>query len=316
MKKETEMQTIDRKNYSSDKKSVVALGNFDGVHMGHAALIGKAVSLALQNDLLSCVYTFSDHPSNFKNGISGLITDNCEKSEAVSALGADILCFDDFDSVKGLSCSQFCRDILVGALGCEVAVCGGNYSFGVGRSGNFLTLQREMEALGKKAIVLDCVQLSGSPVNSTRVRELICLGDMEQAAELLGRRYSFCATVVHGKKLGRELGSPTVNQFFPEKKLRPKNGVYISICHVGGKAFAGVTNVGTNPTVNSEGNHPVLCETHIIGYDGDLYGKDVRVEFCKRLRDEKKFPSLDALKNEIAGNVRQAKDYFEREKLL
>lgn len=310
------MQTIDRINYSYDKKSVVALGNFDGVHKGHAALIGKAVSLAAENGLLSCVYTFSDHPSNFKNGISGLITDNREKADAVACLGADILCFDDFESVKNFSCERFCREILVEALGCEIAVCGSNYSFGAERSGDFLTLKSVMESLGKKAVVLDCVKLAGSPVNSTHVRELICLGEVDKAAELIGRRYSFDGIVVHGKKLGRELGSPTVNQFFPEKKLRPKNGVYVSLCYVEDKKYAGVTNVGTNPTVNSENTSSVLCETHIIGYSGDLYGKNVRVEFCKRLRDEKKFPSLDALKSEILANIEQAKEYFEREKLL
>lgn len=311
------MQIIYRKNYSSDKKSVVALGNFDGVHKGHAALIGKAVALAAENDLLSCVYTFSDHPSNFKNGINGIITDNDEKAEIIAELGADALCFDDFDSVKELSCESFCRDILVNAFGCEIAVCGSNYSFGAGRTGDFSVLKKEMEALGKKAVVIDCVKSSGALVNSTHVRELICQGEMEQVTDLLGRRYSFSSTVIHGKQLGRELGSPTANQLFPEKKLRPKNGVYISLCHLDDKYFAGVTNVGINPTVNSvDSGAQVLCETHIIGYDGDLYGKDIRVEFCKRLRDEKKFPSLDALKREISLNVSQAKEYFESEKIL
>ena len=310
------MQINDRKTYIPTKKSVVALGNFDGIHLGHVALINKAVAFANESGLLSCVYTFSDHPSNFKNGINGIITDNSEKAQILSELRADLLCLDDFDMVKDLSCRQFCEEILVKGLGCEIAVCGDNYSFGAGRSGNADTLKRVMEDLGKKVVVLDCVSKCGDCINSTHVRELICEGKMEEASELLGRRYSFYSEVVHGKKLGRVLGSPTINQFFPEKKLRPKNGVYISLCSFDGKKYAGVTNVGVNPTVNDGVNAPVLCETHIIGFDGDLYGKEVRIEFCRHLRDEKKFPSLDELKKEILHNVSQAKEYFERETLL
>lgn len=311
------MQTINRKNHTPDKKCVVALGNFDGVHLGHTALIGEAVRLAKQCGLFSCVYTFSRHPGNFKNGINSIITDNCEKEQIISSLGADILCFEDFESVKDLSCRRFCQEILVDALGCEIAVCGDNYSFGAGGVGRSCDLVREMEALGKKAVVIECVKQSETPVNSTLIRKLICDGEVEKASALLGRRYSLCATVVHGKELGRKLGSPTINQLFPDTKVRPKNGVYISLCFADGKKYAGVTNVGTNPTVNSESSSPkVLCETHLIGYKGDLYGKEVRVEFCKRLRDEKKFQSLDALKDEIMKNMSQAQAYFEKEELL
>ena len=306
------MQTTNRKNYNSAKKSVVALGNFDGVHLGHAALIEKTVALANDCGFSSCVYTFSSHPGNFKNGINSIITTNDEKESVISSFGVDFLCFDEFEAVKGLSCRQFCKEILVDALGCEIAVCGDNYSFGANRAGNFETLKREMEALGKKAVSIECVKLCDVAVNSTLVRELICAGEVEKASKLLGRRYSFLSEVIHGKKLGRELGSPTVNQIIPDKKLIPKNGVYISICYADGKKYAGVTNVGKNPTVNDE-DAPTLCETHLIDYDGDLYGREVRIEFCKRLRDEKKFPSLDALKQEIVLNVAQAKEYFERE---
>lgn len=311
-RKEKEMQTTNRENYTPVKKSVVALGNFDGVHLGHATLIETAVALAKEHGLSCCVYTFSAHPANFKNGINSIITDNREKESIISSLGADVLCLDDFEAVKGFSCREFCEEILVNSLGCEIAVCGDNYGFGANRSGNFETLKSEMEALSKKAVVIECLKLSDVTVNSTLIRELICGGEVDKAAELLGRRYSFSSMVLHGKQLGRLLGSPTVNQIIPDKKLIPKNGVYITVCYADGKKYAGVTNVGKNPTVNDE-NAPTLCETHLVGYEGDLYGKDVRIEFCKRLRDEKKFPSLDALKEEISRNVVQALEYFKEE---
>ena len=311
------MQITLREILRPDKKSVVALGNFDGVHLGHQKLIKTAVSHAVQNGFLSCVYTFGEHPSNFKGGMNALINDNIERVEMTEALGVDVLCFDDFEKIKGLSCRSFCEDILVNCLDCEVAVCGKNYRFGCKRSGDTATLVSEMERLGKKVIVIDDVALSDGLVSSTVIRQLITAGEVEKAAEYLGRNFCLNSVVIHGKQLGRKLDAPTVNQLFPDEKIKPKNGVYICICHVEGKKYPGVTNVGVAPTV-AEGDEPaVVCETHIIGFSGDLYGKMVKLEFCKRLRDEKKFPSVDELKKEIAHNVKQAKEYFEeREGML
>ena len=170
-----------------------------------------------------------------------------------------------------------------------------------------------MQKLGKKVIVIDDVKLSGELVNSTFIRKLICAGDVEKAAICLGRRFSVTAQVVHGKQLGRLLDAPTINQLFPEKKITPKNGVYICTCHVDGKEYPGVANIGTAPTVTEETNAKTVCETHIIGYSGDLYGKNIKLEFCRRLRDEKKFSSINELKKEIAHNIAQAKEYFEKE---
>ena len=313
------MVTIQNNNPLAGIKCAVALGNFDGVHKGHATLIRKTVALSREYGLSSCVYTFSEHPSNFKNGFYGIITDNSEKQSIIESLGADIFYLDDFDKVKDLSCEEFCRDILVKKLGAEIAVCGKNYRFGKNREGDCETLKKQMEALGKKTVIIDYVTAdshgTGEAINSTSIRRCISEGETEKAAELMGRPFSICYPVIYGRQLGRKLGFPTINQKFPKEKLRPKNGVYACLCTIDGKEYPGVANVGTKPTVTAgESKPPVLCETHIIGYDGDLYGKRIKLDFYRRLRDEKKFSDLDELTRAVKSNIEETKKYFEEKK--
>lgn len=307
------MQTYNSGKLPENAKCAVALGNFDGVHKGHAALIEKTVDTAHKNGLLACVYTFEKHPSNFKNGFSGLITDNEEKEEILRGMGVDILYFDDFEKVKNFSCSEFCEKILAGTLHAELAVCGKNYRFGKNRSGDSETLTLEAGKLGVQALVIDYVTECGKTVNSTEIRQAIVCGNVEKAADMLGRPFSISYPVIHGRQLGRQLGFPTINQQFPENKIKPENGVYACLCTVGNSKYPGVANVGTKPTVtDGEKNPPVLCETHIIGYNGDLYDKNVKVDFYRRLREEKKFSNLAELTDAVRQNIEETKKLFQK----
>lgn len=293
-------------------KRVVVLGNFDGVHLGHTKLINTSAQLARQLGIKNCVYTFQRHRHLDTPGFCGLITDNPEKTEVISHMDVDTLFFDNFNSIKNLSCEEFCKKILVEKLGCEVAVCGKNYSFGKNRSGDSACLKYELEKLGKTAVICDhVVDANGDIVNSTAIRKCILEGDVEKAMEYLGRPFSIFYPVIHGRHLGTQIGIPTVNQHFCKEKIKPKNGVYACVCTVGDKKYCGVANVGTKPTVtHDETDPPVLCETHIIGYNGDLYGQQVKIEFYRRLRDEKKFSSLDELVFAVQENIKQTKLIF------
>lgn len=297
---------------------VAALGNFDGVHRGHAALIAAANEIAARETRLSCVYSFREHTAMSSGKAPLLLTLPDEKEALLAALGVDVFMNDDFSAVRALSCEEFCRDILVERLHCEVAVCGNDFRFGKDRTGDCETLRREMEKLGKRVCVVDDVfdDTDGNekplPIHSTTIRALLAAGKVERAASLLGRPYSLSCPVIHGKRIGRTLGFPTVNQELDARKICPKNGVYACRCTVDGTVYRGVCDVGIKPTVNRYPNfQTLLCETHILGYSGDLYGKIVTVEFCARLRDEKRFSSLDELKDEIERNKCQTEELFD-----
>lgn len=298
--------------------TAIALGNFDGVHLGHQSLIRTCVESARDEGLFSCVYTFRTHPAAFAGKTPTLITDNDEKEEFLQTLGVDLFFADDFAAVKDMSCADFCEKILIEKLACRVAVCGSNFSFGKGRAGHCETLRYEMEKRGVRVVVAPDVFYTDENgekemIHSTTIRRYIADGDMEHAERLLGRPFSIYYPVVHGRHLGTKIGIPTINQAFGETKLKPKNGVYACLCTIDGEKYIGLSDVGTKPTVTDKNdNPPILCETHILNYHGDLYGHSVKIEFFTRLRDEKKFASLDELVREIHENIETTKRYFEK----
>ena len=311
------MQTITAQNFKEKPNNfcVTVLGNFDGVHLGHTKLILSAKKAAEENGYSLCVYTFSKHPSSFK-GSFGFLTTNEEKEELIRSLGADILFLDSFEDVKDLSCEQFCKNVLIDKLNTKIAFSGKNFRFGKDRCGDIFVLEEEMSKLSGKSFAIDYVKTKDDDIiNSTSIRRLISDGDTEKAKELLGRPYFLSAEVVHGRHLATHLGAPTINQTFPDGKAVPKYGVYAVCLWVDGKKYFGVANVGTKPTVTSdEASSPVLCETHIIDYKGDLYGKKIKTEFYSKLRDEKKFGSIKELSDAIKKDVEKAVSYFsERE---
>lgn len=286
----------------------VALGNFDGVHVGHAALISRAVEYARARGIKSAVWTFSDDTASLpsKSG-ARCITSTDEKLALFRELGADYAFLVPFDEVRDYSPEKFVREILVEKCGAVCAVCGFNFRFGKGGAGDSAQLSRLMSP--RDCIVVPAVYVDSALTSSTAVRALVEGGDVESAAKLLGREFSIEVPVIEGKHLGRTIGIPTINQNFRDGYVIPKNGVYACTLRINGKDYRGVANVGVRPTIKEDG-HKINCETHIIGYTGELYGEIVRTSFAKRLRDEMKFSSVEELRAQIRRDIEATKKYF------
>jgi len=290
--------------------SALCLGNFDGVHLGHAELIRQTVELKDRlsksgERILGGAWCFRQPPAELLFGEKHrCLTTTEEKLKIFAELGLDIAVLGDFPSLKCMSAEDFAKKILKEELGCRASVCGFNFRFGKGAQG---TPELLFEILGKDSMVVDPVAVDGSTVSSSLIRKFLSDGDAESAAILLGRPYFITQTVVKGKMLGRKMGTPTVNQFFTDEKFVPRKGVYATTTEVFGKNYLSVTNVGTNPTVNDIG---VRCETHILDFDGDLYGCKVKVCFHKFLRAEQKFNDISELTEAICRNIIETKEYF------
>lgn len=316
-KKVLKMKIIDLKNGKktdiTDKPLCLTLGNFDGVHEGHARLIECAIEEGRALGIKAAVWTFDEHPMNTLDGrkrISYLTTPE-EKNDLFAEKGLDYAIYEDFDRVKDFSPERFIDEILIDAFDCKAVVCGFNFKFGKNGQGSPEFLKRYMEERGRSVIIVPPVYKLNKIVSSTAVRFFVENGCMEEASELLGRPFSIKFPVLHGKKLGRSIGIPTINQSFPEDHIKPKNGIYACTCFIGDDIFLGVSNVGYRPTVNCD-EQKINCETHIINYNGWLYGKKIRVCFYKRLRDEKRFESLDDLKNAVERDIASTIDYFSK----
>ena len=293
----------------SEKETAVALGNFDGVHLGHR----KVISLALEeaaNGLVPTVLTFSANPLEALGGESGgKILSREEKIRVFEELGVGQLYLLDFETVRDLSAEKFVRNVLGGTLRAKKACCGFNFTFGKGGTAGSDALCRLCAEEGIRTAVAEAVMAGGTPVSSTRIRGLIENGRAEEAAELLGRAFAYESPVLHGRRLGRKLGTPTLNQAVPEGFVLPKFGVYVSnVTLPDGAQYAGVTNVGVKPTVGSDA---ILAETWMPDYRGDeLYGRTVRTELLRFLRPERRFSGIDELREAIRKDGAKAREFY------
>ncbi len=298
-------------SFSSSVPTVVALGCFDGVHLGHMAVIRRAKAEAERLGVALAVWSFARPPKNYFLPHSvPLITEEEEKTRLIGQAGADIFIRVPFDkSVADMSAEQFFEQILVGQMRARSIVCGFNYRFGSGGLGTTALLAAWCDAKGMELHVVDPVIMNGVTVASSVIREAIRNGRPEEAASYLGRPYSLSASVIDGQKLARRLGFPTVNQCFPEGQVIPAHGVYVSRITAEGLSTPhfGITNVGLRPTV---GGDQIYAETHIFDFDGDLYGQTLRVEFLHFLRSEVKFSSVESLAHEVEQNIAVAKEYL------
>lgn len=278
----------------------LALGAFDGVHRGHAAVIREA----LNAPFLSGVLTFSGSPQ----GSPALLT-NEEKEEILRQEGIDRLYSLDFSDVKNIPAEEFFRETLQKRCNAKKLCCGEDFRFGQGAKGNAALLQSLCKEAGIELVVLPAVTENGEKISSTMIRAAVQTGDIPAANRLLGRPFGFSAEVIHGNHLGRELGFPTVNQAVPEHFTLPPFGVYVSRVELDGVKRYGVTNIGKRPTVGSD---RVLAETWILDFSGDLYGKTIRLSLLQFLRPERKFASLEELKAEVLKNAEQAREIAEK----
>ena len=286
--------------------TVLCLGNFDGVHLGHRqlvdAVIEKQSSLKQSYSNVASGAWFFD--SNFYKNTEEIYSLD-EKLKVFTALGLDYAIIADFEEMKTLSPADFAHKILIDQCHCVHAVCGENFRFGTKAMGDSHTL---FELMNGNTSIISLLTKDNTVISSTHIRSLLVCGDIEQANTLLANNYSITETVVYGKQLGRKLGLPTINQNIKSKSLILKNGIYATVCTIDSKKYYGVTNIGTRPTVDNN-NHKNI-ETHIIDFHGDCYGKEVKVEFISRLRDEYKFNNIDELKYQINQDIKATKQLF------
>ena len=291
--------------------TVIALGNFDGVHLGHQELIGRGVKAARESGLKSAIFAFSNHPKDIVTGekVRNILYQD-EKISVIKDKGIDYMFNIPFDEdIQEMGAVEFIDKLLLAKLRMKTACCGFNYRFGRGASGNAEVLKKEGEGKRFGVHVIEPVTVNGELVNSSRIRELIESGDVSGAAEFIGRHYAVNGNVIIGNKIGRTIGFPTSNLACDESMVSPASGVYITYCIYNGNKYPGVTNVGVKPTL---GEFSKNMETHIFDFNKELYGKTIRVEFLKKIRNEKKFGSIDELTWQIKKDCDMAIEWHKK----
>lgn len=280
------------------KQTYVALGSFDGIHKGHLALINKSIELAKKNDSLSMVYTFKNHPRTLinKDGAPKLIINLEEKTEMFQYLGVDLSVFVEFTKkFMSLEPEEFINN-LIKEYNVKGIVVGFNYRFGYKNKGDVNFLKELVLSKGVELYIIDPFTYKDDVVSSTRIRNSVLEGRMYEAYNMLGRYFSLKGEVVGGKRIGRTIDFPTANIDINKNIVLPKIGVYYTNVELNGEVYKGITSVGNNPTVNGKN---ITVETHILDFDEDIYGKEIKLYFISKIRDEKKFNSLEELKLQL-----------------
>ncbi len=291
---------------------VATIGAFDGVHRGHQLVIKELVAKARSAGLPATVILFEPLPREYfcPNDAPPRLTNFAERFRLLTQLGVDrVLRIHFVDAIRQMSAQEFIRDVFVDKLGVKHLIVGDDFAFGKGREGNFETLTEMGREYGYRVQDTATLEHDDERVSSTRIREALVDGDFGCVEHLLGRPYSMSGRVVQGQQLGRTIGAPTAN--IQLRRLRsPLAGVYaVEIDGIDGQRFRGVANVGTRPTIGDLSK--AILEVHVFDFDGDLYGKHLQVLFRHKLRDEKKFSSLDELKDNIARDFDAGRAYFE-----
>lgn len=286
-----------------NENTVVALGTFDGCHFAHQSVLREAFYEAKRLGIKSLAYTFSSVSKNVKS-----IYTLEEKIKAISKTGIDYIAIDEFEEIKNLSPNEFFENVLLNKLKAHSATCGYNYKFGKGALANAQTLKSLFEEKGGSCVrICDEITINGQSVSSTLLRTFIENGEIERLEEF-GTKYSVYEKVVEGKRLGKRLGFPTINQKIPPGKVVPKRGVYITECEIGEDVYPAITNVGIRPSIDD--GDEMNMETYILGFNGMLYNSYIKVNFYKYLRGEIKFSSLSELSVQINKDKREAEKYF------
>ena len=303
------MKVHKNSDYRADKNTVVALGCFDGVHVGHKAVISTAVNIAKKLSADSAVWTFEFPPKNyFSKEPVPLLTTAKEKEMLIERLSVDkLFCVSPCSEIFSMSPQDFFEKILIEQLSAVHLVCGFNYTFGKKGSGNVSALRKMCEKANIGITVIEPVDKDGISVSSSEIRAALLDGNVALANKLLGYNFSLTAPVVGSQHLATKLGFPTANQLFKENKIVPKKGVYVSRIIFEDTVKYGITNVGIRPTAN---DHTLCAETHIFDFDQCLYDKVVTVEFLDFIREEKQFSSLDKLTRQINEDIEATKKFI------
>ena len=295
------------------EQTSVALGFFDGVHKAHQTVIGFAVEAAEEKGLVPAVFTFKTTTSQpkSKSGYKYILTERL-KYEMLKRCGTELAAVMDFEEVEEYSAEDFILEILAKKLNAKAVSFGYDFRFGKNAAGDADLLKALCERAGIYFYLVGAVSDGRRPISSTRIREYLQDGKIAEANRLLGYSYCFDGEVIKGEKIGSKIGFPTINQRFEPQCVVPKHGVYISEIALGNEVYLGVTNIGVKPTVNDENqndgeSHKTCAETHILGFKGDLYGKNIVVSLKAFLRPEQKFENLDKLKEQIQKDIDIAK---------
>jgi riboflavin kinase / FMN adenylyltransferase len=304
------IQQLNQQN-APERKVCLAIGVFDGVHLGHQQIIRQTINDARQHEAVALVVTFDKHPSTIvaPDRVPALIYSPAQKIRAIAAIGADALLEIPFDRPFSQQSGETFIRSLAKELGRIHSICvGADFVFGHQRSGNVSLLQRLGTELQFQVHGLAAIALDGQVVSSTRIREAIRAGNFDAASQMLGRGYSVAGRVIRGDQLGHQLGFPTANLDTPGLLL-PAHGVYAAHARVGATNHRAVLNIGTRPTIQNTMPTPRL-EVHLLDFSGDLYDQELEVEFVAKLRDEIKFPSVEALRAQIQRDVAAARAAF------
>jgi riboflavin kinase/FMN adenylyltransferase len=300
----------------------LTIGNFDGVHVGHQEMLGQLGAAARARGLPVCVLTFEPHPrewfsANPRPGMTPVppparISTSRDKLEALAECGVDRVCIAHFNaSLASLGAEAFIRTIIVEGLQAAYLMVGDDFRFGARRAGDFAMLEQAAPRFGFELARQATVERAGVRVSSSAIREALAAGDMKRAQTLLGRPYTISGRVIHGRKLGRTLGFPTLN--LPVRYARPAvSGVFVVQVHgLSEHPLPGVASLGTRPAVERDGR--LLLEVHLFAFSREVYGERIRVEFLHKLRDEADFESLELLTGQIHHDAEQAREWFARQ---
>lgn len=292
--------------------SVVTIGNFDGVHLGHQQLIENVVREAQYFGVPSVVYTFHPHPVKVLHPERPTfrLFDLKDQQEQFAQRGIEYVILEEFTKeFAQLSPQDFLQNYLVEKLHPKTLVVGHDFSFGADRAGNIPFLEKFCAEKGIRLIIIPPFQYQGAVVSSSRIREELKNGNVEKANELLGRTYYLRGHVEKGFQRGRTIGVPTAN-IHPDVEFMPRQGVYCTLTKIGGHAHPSITNIGVNPTFHENGQSPIKIESHLFDFDAHLYGVEVEVYLLHFIRDEMKFPGIDELKIQIQNDMVKARRYF------
>lgn len=295
---------------SSGSRCVVTIGNFDGVHLGHQAVIRQLCEQAQELGVPAVVLTFDPLPLEYfsPNAAPARLTDFRHKMELMEQLSVDkVVCLRFGPSVAALSAESFVKELLVEGLGIERIVVGTDFQFGQNREGNLEYLQQAGQRYGFEVIPARTFHYNGLRVSSSLIRGYLALGDFAQANAMLGRTYRIGGKVIHGDKRGRELGYPTANIAL-KRRNTPLSGIYVVRVHgIDDVVYNGIASIGTRPVFDGD---RVLLETFIFGFNQQIYGRRISVEFLKHLRDESDFPTVEALCEQMQKDEKRAKEYL------
>ena len=292
----------------SERGLALAIGTFDGVHVGHRALISKAMHRADAEGWDAGVLTWDRHPAQTlrPDKAPPLLTAPARKAELIESLGVDVLVVLPFDEeFSHISAEDFAGDILAKRLGIDAVFVGPGWRFGHQRAGDMDLLRRMGSDLGYDAVEVGAVEVGGEVVSSSRTRKAVAAGDLETTRTLLGRAFDIDGEVMTGDGRGRQLGVPTANLAVVEGLAMPPLGVYAGRARVGDVWYLAATNIGVNPTF---GGDQVRCETYILDFDADIYGEPIRLEFHQRLRDEKRFDNVADLVAQMHGDIARTRE--------